>query len=174
MIKHWIIGAGQIGCYLAACIKNSGHDIGIVARGQWQSRLGTGFSVTNYKGDNTEMSPLTVVNTLEEADIQPFDYIWLTVKCTSVAEIAKQLSEFIDTSNTIFCCQNGIGSKQIVRDQLGKHSGVCLAVMVPFNVVWTEQRLHRGSEGELIIESPESDDVKSNLEEIRQNLNLPI
>ena len=78
---------------------------------------------------------------------------------------------FIGKDTIICCCQNGLGSDQIIKAQFPKHT--VLRVMVPFNVAEPKAgHLHRGSEGGLYIENiPTQPTI---IKDLLQRINTPI
>ena len=156
MLTHWIIGAGQIGSYLAACLQNKGANVKVVARGVWEERLRTGFEVTDYLENACQLQAIETVNDIQNAEISEKDWVWLTVKCTSLDIVLPGLANQLCAQNTLICCQNGIGAKHIAIQNLTavEESPEILSAMVPFNAVWEHGRLHRGSEGSFVVEQP--------------------
>ena len=148
-MKHCILGSGLIGSYLNASIRLNTNDVSVVARGDWKQRLQQPLLITDYQGGSVTVPPAHIVS--EARPEQPFDIVWLTVKCTALDSIHSVLSELIGPDSVIICCQNGIGSHAIIENAFPKHR--VYRAMIPFNVVLAgEQHLHKGSEGTLVIQ----------------------
>lgn len=144
----------------------AGVDVSFLARRHIKAMLEHGLLLTDYQGYRSEVTHLQCVDTTQA---RPFDVVWLTVKCTAVQPSLDELAAFVGQDTIIMCCQNGLGSDQIVRERFPNNQ--VLRVMVPFNVVLQENEqansqvrevskfanYHRGSEGTLCIEKNHSD-----------------
>ncbi|MEW9798640.1 2-dehydropantoate 2-reductase [Alteromonas sp. CYL-A6] len=149
-MHHVIVGSGLIGSYLGCMLSENGEQVSVVARGSWAKRLSSAVQVSDYTGKQCRCGPLPLHDITSNTGGAP-DVIWLTVKCTAVDSAIETLKLIAGPKTRILCCQNGIGSHQSVQAAFPHHT--VLRVMVPFNVVWQEpDRLHRGSEGTLVIE----------------------
>ncbi len=146
---HVVFGAGLIGSYVGAALVSQRCKVKFVARGAWRERLQQPLVLTDFKNNKVEIllsSPLYEGN--EKADI-----VWLTTKCTALHSCIDELKHVVHAQTLIICCQNGIGSHAVVTQHFPKNP--VIRAMVPFNVVFSApNRLHRGSEGALTIESP--------------------
>ncbi len=147
-MKHLVFGSGLIGSYLGSILKLNGEDVMLAARGKWTQRLTQPVRLSDYKGHQAQVDGHTL---LDESYQGTFDVVWLTVKCTAMTQAVEDLAPFICDATTIICCQNGIGSDRFVSQRFADNP--VLRAVVPFNVIWDEpNRLHRGSEGKLVIE----------------------
>ncbi len=146
--QHLVFGAGLIGCYLGACLAES-FSTTLVCRDRIRQRLTHGIHLTDYLGNKLTTKNLKFA---QQSDSLIFDVIWLTVKCTAVAQACNDMAQFVSPNTVILCAQNGLGSEHIVKQAFPNNA--VLRVMVPFNVVELQEgHFHRGSEGQLTIES---------------------
>ncbi|NDV89986.1 2-dehydropantoate 2-reductase [Alteromonas sp. 345S023] len=165
-MKQCIVGSGLIGSFLGSVIALNGGDIKFVARGEWLARLQQPLTLTDYKGHKANVP---AANIHSPNVTEKYDVIWLTVKCTALKDMANVLSPLLHPRSIIICCQNGVGSHHIMLRAFPHHQ--VLRAMVPFNVVVQGQHLHKGSQGELVIE--DSGDKTLNqrlLSTVRHNL----
>lgn len=156
MQSHVVFGAGLIGCFVGAVLASKGLNTALVCRKTVQQKLGKGISLSDYQQHTVELKSLNTISDEALKNTQevllPADFLWLTVKCTGVQQASQDIKPLVGPDTVIFCCQNGLGSEQIVQQQFPDNK--VLRVMVPFNVVEIEPgHLHRGSEGTLCIES---------------------
>ena len=148
-MQHIIFGAGLIGGYLYGALQSQGESVSMVARPEVAAKLGDGLQLSDYQGHQH------VIEQVQFADLEQAsscDYLWLTVKCTAVVEALEGIIPLLHDDTVIFCCQNGLGSADLVQQRLPGHR--VLHVMVMFNVVELGSgKLHRGSQGRLFLES---------------------
>lgn len=147
-MRHLIFGSGLIGSYLGSVLKLNGESVALIARGVWEKRLNGTLTLTDYRDQKETVDTHTLYTNGD--DWQP-EVIWLTVKCTAMEQAAEELGSLVNADTVIICCQNGIGSHQYITERFPDNR--VLRAVVPFNVVWVApDRLHRGSEGALVIE----------------------
>lgn len=154
MKSHIVFGAGLIGCFLGGVFAAKKMNVSLVCRTRIKQKLSNGLSLTDYQGNSAQVEKLNVIDAdalSQGIEIQACDFLWLTVKCTGVEQAAKDIAPLVNEHTVIFCCQNGLGSDQLVKQHYPNN--IVLRVMVPFNVAeLKEGHLHRGSEGDLTIE----------------------
>ena len=147
--QHLIFGTGLIGSYLAGCFLQSKMDVHLVGRESSKEALKNGFVISDFldnKYTQTE-SPQFI----EEDKIQTFDFVWLTVKCTSITSIIEPIRAYINESTTIICCQNGFGSEDLIQASFPNNLVLCS--VVGFNVAQTQDNHWlRSTDGTLVIE----------------------
>ncbi|MFD2167167.1 2-dehydropantoate 2-reductase [Thalassotalea euphylliae] len=160
-----ILGAGCIGSYLAGALlpayKSEPNKLSIFVRDRQLANIAQhGLKVTDYNGfeSNTaeNISALTTNNTtLTELSL---DVLLVTVKCTAVSSSVDDIKQVVSPNTIIVALQNGIGSENAIKDALPNHT--VITGIVGFNV--TEEapgHFHRGTEGEVIIEAHEREDL---------------
>ncbi|MCA9775805.1 MAG: 2-dehydropantoate 2-reductase [Candidatus Eremiobacteraeota bacterium] len=154
--KILVYGAGAIGGYLGGTLLAAGLDVTLLGR----ERVGEAFSahgltLTDYEGRSATLAGEKVPFITSSADYDGSpDVVLLTVKCTGLEEAARDLASLVGPQTVVACCQNGIGTKELVARYLPAQT---IAAMVPFNVAWLEEaRLHRGTEGKLLFQGNEA------------------
>ena len=157
MTSHVVFGAGLIGCYLGGVFAAKTLAVRLVCRQHVQQKLQQGLRLTDYQDHQLDVPKLSFIDpqmlSQEEPASSPCDVLWLTVKCTAVAQAAEDIAPLVGEQTLILCCQNGLGSEKIIKERYPGNR--VLRVMVPFNVSEPSAgHLHRGSEGALAIESP--------------------
>jgi 2-dehydropantoate 2-reductase len=149
--KILVYGAGAIGGYLGGTLLAAGLDVTLLGRERIQSTFGAqGLTLTDFEGREAVLDAGTVPFCTTLANQQPVDIVLLTVKCTGLEQAAKDLAPWVHPETLVVCCQNGIGTREIVAAHL---EAVTISAMVAFNVAWPDKaRLHRGTDGKLILQ----------------------
>lgn len=130
-----IVGAGSIGCFLAAILAQDadlelllfGRDYmglelaahGLTAR--WQQ------DTEHYQASCSAVAFYTSFVSLIEADV-----VLLTVKATALSQLLQQIKPHLRPDVPVIALQNGIGITEIIQSQLHNPA---LRAIVPFNVV---------------------------------------
>lgn len=121
-----VLGAGSIGCLVAAKLVESGHDVLVHARGEHGAMLAvSGLEITGLW--DYSISPEQWTVSLDEAGIHPslkksFDQAIITSKATdteSLCEIATML-----TDGPVLSLQNGLGNHEILQNHFFENSAV--------------------------------------------------
>lgn len=173
--KHTIFGAGLIGGYLGGVLTSLGKDTTLICRPSVKKKLVDGLLVTDYLEHQVKVENLNLIDS-EELVIDSnsslvSNFLWVTVKCTAVETASKAIHPFVDDNTIILCCQNGLGSDQIIKAEFPNN--IVLRVMVPFNVAEPKAgHLHRGTEGTIYIENDsQSDNI---IETLVEEINSPM
>lgn len=177
MSSHVIFGAGLIGSYIGACMHQLGVNVALVCRPTIKHKLVSGVTLTDYQEHHANVTGLNFLDTDVLARLEPnqlkCDFLWLTVKCQSVAQAIQDIAPLVSDKTVILCCQNGLGSEKPVQNAFPHN--VVLRVMVPFNVVELKTgHLHRGSQGHLTIEQTTKGQVSEILQERLNSPLLPV
>ena len=163
-MKHLIFGTGLIGTYLGASLIEGGHDTTFLSRDHQRKVLESGLRASDLEGNEASIAAPKFIDPTCQ---QPFDVIWLTVKCTAVAKSLDQVGQFLDEDSLIVCCQNGFGSDIHIRNAY-PNTQVINAV-VGYNVAQEQDNhYHRSTDGSLVVESHEK------LNEIIASINSPL
>ena len=121
-----VLGAGSIGCLIAAKLVEAGHDVLVHARGEHGAVLAlSGLNVSGIWDFQIQPNQWTV--SLDEAGIHPsleksFDQSIITCKAKDtekLAEIAAQI-----TDGPVLSLQNGLGNHQILSRYVFENSAV--------------------------------------------------
>jgi NADPH-dependent 2,4-dienoyl-CoA reductase/sulfur reductase-like enzyme len=78
-----VIGAGAVGCFLAARLRQAGHDVSVLARGRRlaQLRASAGhLRLRDWKTDARFESTLPVIDSVPAAQDQQYDLVLVVVK----------------------------------------------------------------------------------------------
>ena len=175
MQKHTVFGAGLIGGFLGGVLTSLNLDTTLVCRPAVKKKLANGLLLTDYSENKAVAKQLQLLDnddiTKSKQKSLNCDFLWITVKCTAVEAVSKEIHPFIGKHTIILCCQNGLGSDQIIKAQFPDNT--VLRVMVPFNVAEPKAgHLHRGSEGTMYVESIPA--VEETLTKLIQQINQPI
>jgi len=147
--SHLIFGVGLIGSYLAGCFSKQQQAIQLVGRNSSKQALNKGIHISDYLGNDYSRKETFIFAAPDQS--QKCDFVWLTVKCTSINNVIEPLKSYIGPSTTIICCQNGFGSEQIIKQAFPNNHIVC--AIVGFNVAKnSDNHWHRSTEGVLVIE----------------------
>ncbi|HEX7643831.1 MAG TPA: 2-dehydropantoate 2-reductase [Burkholderiaceae bacterium] len=147
-----ILGAGSIGAYLGGCLIAAGADVVLIGRARMAQNIAAhGLHTSDLQGRKHDLIAAQIRYEQDPAALRDADLILVTVKSADTAEAAQLIAADAGGGTLIVSFQNGIGNADVLRAAL-PHCAV-LGGMVPFNVVQMEgNRLHRGTEGELMTE----------------------
>lgn len=152
MQSHLVFGAGLIGGFVAGILRSKNLSVSLVVRQKMKARFESGLTLSDYNDHKINVDGFQFID--DSAAPPIFDFLWLTVKCTSVANSLVDIAPYVSPKTVILCCQNGLGSDALVRKAFPDN--LVLRVMVPFNVADVAvNHLHRGSEGDVYIEAHE-------------------
>ncbi len=154
--QHIVFGAGMIGCYLAASMLLVKQNVSIICREKTKNALQHNFSLSDYKGNEFKVDALPEIFLDSEIDQlkEKADFLWLTVKCSSLPDIVDDIKKCITNKSIIICCQNGVATHSVIKQAFPHHN--VIRAMVPFSVVSERGgHFHRGSEGHMTIEQNE-------------------
>jgi 2-dehydropantoate 2-reductase len=177
MSSHVVFGAGLIGSFLGACMQHLEINVALVSRTSFKKKLAQGVTLTDYLQHQARVERLNFLDPEILPRLTPeqitCNYVWLTVKCHSVAQAVHDIAPLISTNTVILCCQNGLDSDKPVKEAFPDN--LVLRVMVPFNVVELEKgHLHRGSQGHLTIEQSGQSNVTDALVSLLNSPLLPV
>ncbi len=175
MQKHTVFGAGLIGGFLGGVLTSLNLDTTLVCRPSIKKKLANGLLLTDYSENRAVAKQLQLLDNedlvAKKLENLNCDFLWITVKCTAMESVSTEIHPFVGRHTIIFCCQNGLGSDQIIKAQFPNNT--VLRVMVPFNVAEPKAgHLHRGSEGTMYVESTPT--VKETIKAIVQQIDQPI
>ena len=112
-----VLGAGSIGCLIAAKLVESGHDVLVHARGEHGAILAvSGLKITGEWNYNVGPNEWTV--SLDEAGIheslrKSFDQAIITCKAKDTAKLCEIATELTD--GPVLSLQNGLGNHEILQ-----------------------------------------------------------
>jgi 2-dehydropantoate 2-reductase len=162
---HIVLGAGMIGCYLAASFVHVNQAVSVVARPNIIARLKQNYSISDYQGNHFSVTSLPTLISIDSSKAsqksslsalpKQADVLWLTVKCISIDDAIATIRECISENTLIICCQNGVNSHLNVQHAFPNNT--VIRAMVPFNVISDKVgHFYRGSQGHLVLERNES------------------
>jgi len=163
---HLVFGAGLIGGFMAGGLSLAGLDCSIVARSSVRDALSGGLTLSDYLGNDGVIDSPIFVGPDSRCK---HDYLWLTVKCTAVESALDELAALVTERTTIICCQNGLGSDRVIRERFAD-TRVLQAVFGSNVAQPATNRLHRSTEGTLVIE----DDGAGDIPKLADRLNTPL
>ena len=168
MSRHLVFGAGLIGGFMAACFASKGINVSVVARPSMRKRFEGPLTVTDYQGHKAVVSGINFIDGTR-TDTTEYDYIWLTVKCTTLDAALLDLAQYVSASTVILSCQNGLGSDAVVKKAFPNNT-VRRVIMASNVAQESDVHLHRGSQGELFVEAHVCDDGRSLAETVSTEL----
>ena len=121
-----VLGAGSIGCLVAAKLVESGHDVLVHARGEHGAMLAvSGLEITGLW--NYSVSPEQWTVSLDEAGIHPsleksFDQAIITSKAIDTDALCKIAT--LLTDGPVLSLQNGLGNHEILQNHFFENSAV--------------------------------------------------
>ncbi len=121
-----VLGAGSIGCLIAAKLVEAGHDVLVHARGEHGAVLAlSGLNVSGIWDFQIQPNQWTV--SLDEAGIHPsleksFDQSIITCKAKDTAKLAEIAAQITD--GPVLSLQNGLGNHEILSRYVFENSAV--------------------------------------------------
>lgn len=129
MTRIAVIGAGGIGCLMAACAQRCGHDVTVCVRTPIPAlRL-------DENGTSREIPVRIAAN---PAAVSAVDWVVVAVKAQDTAGAAPWLERLVGAKTTVVVAQNGIGHEERVRPYVGQ------AAILPTLVYAAVERLGPG------------------------------
>lgn len=104
-MKICVYGAGAVGGLMAAWLSRGGHDVSVVARGAHLDAIRRGGLRVRSKG---ETSSFEVRAESDPARLGPQDYVVVTVKAQSLAEVAGRVGPLVGKDTSIVTAMNGV------------------------------------------------------------------
>ncbi|MFK8042498.1 2-dehydropantoate 2-reductase [Congregibacter sp.] len=155
--RHLVFGAGLIGGYIAGGLSLAGLNCTMVARPSVRDALSKGLILSDYLGNEACVETPSFADA--EQNIQ-YDYLWLTVKCTAIESALEEMAPFIGNDTTVICCQNGLGSDQAIRRRFSDIR-VVQAVFGSNVAQPAPDRLHRSTQGVMVVEEDGQGDIEA-------------
>jgi len=122
-----IVGAGAVGCYLAARLLDRSHEVILVGRpDQVDAIARDGLEVRDHRGE-TRRYRAPAVLAVPALTERP-DLVLLTVKTQDVAQACQDIRPYTD-GTPVVAMQNGVRSDHIAGDILGQDTVVGAVVM---------------------------------------------
>ncbi|MFT5591181.1 MAG: 2-dehydropantoate 2-reductase [Bradyrhizobium sp.] len=148
-----VLGSGSIGTYVGGALLNAGADVILIGRERMRQRLlQHGLKLSDMQQREVRLAGSGVPYHVDPHVLASADLILLTVKSSDTAAAAGLIIEHANPVAPVLSLQNGIGNVATLRQLLPDRE--VLGGMVPFNVVQTDDgRLHRGTQGELMVQA---------------------
>jgi len=104
-MKICVYGAGAVGGLMGAWLMRAGHEVSVVARGaQLEAIRRDGLRVRSK--DRTEAWPVRAES--DPAVLGPQDYVLVTVKAQSLAEVADRIPSLLGKDTSVVTAMNGV------------------------------------------------------------------
>ena len=153
-MKTGIFGAGSIGCHVGGMLAAKGRHPVLVGRPAMAQRLARGMVLTSHDGRQVLAPPGSFTFDLRANALADCECVLVCVKSGDTSAAGRILSQVTRPDALIVSLQNGISNAQVLRQAMPGRR--VLAAMVGFNVAQIgDNRFHRGTEGEIVIEDGE-------------------
>ena len=155
-MKIAVLGAGSIGCYVGGALLAAGADVVLIGRARMHARIREhGLLLTDASDLPIVLAAASVPFSEDPAALATSDLVLVTVKSADTDAAAALVARHVRRGALVLSLQNGVGNVDRLRAHAsGTAAADILAGMVPFNVVQLENgRLHRGTAGELMVET---------------------
>lgn len=166
-MKIAVLGAGSVGSYYGAVLKNKGFDVTLICRGDHFNQISSkGLSVkSNWGNYNLSINATDNVN-----DLDSFDIIFYTPKLYSNKETLPILKEISDENTLVITIQNGVNSHNEIAKFINIKNIIPAATFIEAEIESPGVILQQGSSA--IIEMGEFDNSNSNrLQKIHKDFN---
>ncbi len=127
-----IYGAGAIGGYLAVCLEQAGHEVGVIARGPHLEAIRERGLTLRINGEE-RTSRVTCSD--DPADLGPQDYVIITLKAHSIPAIADRLPALFHDDTAVVTAVNGLPWWYFHQVD-GPLEGTLLESVDPGGVLW--------------------------------------
>jgi len=159
-----VLGAGSIGCLIAAKLVEAGHDVLVHARGEHGAMLAvSGLQITGLWDLHIQPEQWTV--SLDEAGIHPslqksFDQVIITCKAKDTVKLSQVAAQLTD--GPVLSLQNGLGNYEILSQYVFENSAVGVTTnavkrSAPGSIEWVGR-------GSLVIGGPKGDQFTQTLQ----------
>ena len=117
--KFAVIGAGPVGCIVAAFLARGGYQVTLcdVVPALLEPALDPGIALEG--ADNFQAKVSRTITRVEELADDPPDVIVVTVKATALPLLASVLEPFVAEGRYVISWQNGIDTERILAQALG-------------------------------------------------------
>jgi 2-dehydropantoate 2-reductase len=134
----------------------AGADVVLIGRQRMQQRIANhGLLLSDLGGTLLRLAPESIPYFTDPGVLKDVGMVLVAVKSADTRAAGEIIGLHAKPSTIIISLQNGIGNAEALRAALPGWK--VLAGMVPFNVVQTDDgRLHRGTEGNMMVE-PDAD-----------------
>lgn len=148
-----VFGAGSIGAFIGGSLLATGADVRLIGRASMRSRIARyGLRVSDLQGHAHDVGADRVPYFESPEALAGAELVIVAAKSAATAVAADEIRRHAPPSAVVASFQNGMDNVALLRSRLPEH--VVVGAMVPFNVVQLDDgRLHRGTVGELMVES---------------------
>jgi len=166
-MKIAVLGAGSVGSYYGAVLKNKGFDVTLICRGDHFNQISSkGLSVKSNWGNYN----LNINATDNVSDLDYFDIIFYTPKLYSNKETLPILKEISNENTLVITIQNGVNSHNEIAKFINIKNIIPAATFIEAEIESPGVILQQGSSA--IIEMGEFDNSNSNrLQKIHKDFN---
>lgn len=134
-----VIGAGAIGCLIAARVVSSGQTTTLVGRpAVVEAVRARGLRVVDETGEHRADGRLTVVSSIAEAFVEPwqeYDLVVITVKSYDTAAVLEELTQVRSTPPPLLSLQNGVGNEELMAETVGRERVMAGILTTPVSVL---------------------------------------
>ena len=133
--KFAVIGAGPVGCIVAAFLAKGGYEVTLcdVQNSLLEPALNPGILLSGT--DNFQARVAKITTRIDKLIDDPPDVVIVTVKATALPIITSALEGIIDEGRYVVSWQNGIDTELVLAERLGKKQ--VLRAVVNFGCILT-------------------------------------
>ncbi|MDE5415944.1 ketopantoate reductase family protein [Alkalihalobacterium chitinilyticum] len=131
-MKICVVGAGAVGGYYGAALKNAGLDVTFIARGAHLEKMNEkGLEIRSPQETYTVYGAFTNdIKAVEKADL-----ILFTVKSTETRTLAEEIAPYLKKDASVLTLQNGVDNEEVLAEVLGENRIVAGVTYVSTKVV---------------------------------------
>ncbi|MEX3940335.1 ketopantoate reductase family protein [Paraburkholderia sp. BR10937] len=156
-MRFSVLGAGAVGCYYGGMLARHGHDVVFIGRHSHVAAMSqNGLRLQSQAFDvRLPVRAATQIEATAGADV-----VFVCVKSTDTAEVARMLGPVLAPGAIVVSLQNGVDNAALLRAAIAQPV-ICAAVYVACEMAGPGHLLHHGR-GDLAIEaSPHSEALAS-------------
>jgi 2-dehydropantoate 2-reductase len=145
-MKVTVMGAGAVGCYFGARLRQMGHDVTLIGRAATVNAIQAHGLRLQMQGRDEQ---LAIQASTQPAAVEGADLVLFCVKSGDTESAGASIRPFVTRACTILCLQNGVDNAERLSQVLA-FDAVPAAVYVAVSMVGPGHVAHHGR-GELII-----------------------
>ena len=114
-----ILGSGALGLFYGTRLALAGHDVRFLLRSDLATVRARGSLLAHLVEDNQTLELRPVAAFTDTADIGPVDLVFVTLKATANASLARLLPPLLHTDTAVLTIQNGLGPDEHLASLVG-------------------------------------------------------
>ena len=135
--RFGIVGAGPVGCIMAAHLAKAGYNVILIdiLKAHMDEIKRNGLSVTGFKDMNVSFSEKNICYGIDELSEKDVDYVFISVKASVLPQILPLLKQNTKPNMTFVSLQNGLDNEDLIADVFGRENTLRIVVNYAGNLI---------------------------------------